>query len=389
MNDPSFPCIQVTQPIGVFYLTSIRADELIERLRISARKDSPDGEGVVNKDVQREASKKRIADIATYITDPDATFPTAIIISADSRYAQVADSKITFTEPNASDVDSPAYANSDGASDYLFGELLDGQHRIKGLRLAKSEDVDISSFELPVVVMLDLELAEKAYVFSIINSKQTPVPKSLIYDLFGLASDRSPYLTCHQIARAMNTDKNGPFHNGLKMLGKRRLPSEMLTQGSFVKYLLRMITNTPDADAIALKSNQVLKENDRPFNAFFIKGRDELILKAMNSYFSAIAEAFPEQWAIENYVNDAGAAKKPAPVFRRTVGYEALMRVLTAIWPSIKEENVGLDQSYFYERAQKLRENVGSNPMTTAEFGSSSADAGRLSKLLLGEDPAN
>jgi len=388
MRDPVFPCIQISQPIGVFYLTAIGANELIERLRISARKDTPDGEGVPNKDVQREASTKRIADIATYVTDPDATFPTAIIISADSRYAQVADSRITFREPNPSDDDSPAYANRDDASAFLFGELLDGQHRIKGLRLAKSEGVDISSFELPVVVMLDLELAEKAYVFSIINSKQTPVPKSLIYDLFGLASDRSPYLTCHQVARAMNTDRNGPFYNGLKMLGKRRLPSEMLTQGSFVKYLLRMITKTPDADAIALKSSQVLRENDRPFNAFFVKRRDELILKAMHAYFSAIAKTFPDQWAIENYVSDAGSPKKPTPVFRRTVGYEALMRGLTAIWPNVKDENPGLEQSYFLKKAQEFRNNVGSKSMTTEEFGSSSADAGRLSKLLLGAERA-
>src|SRR5690606_36515862 len=121
---------------------------------------------------------------------------------------------------------------------------------------------------------------------------------SLIYDLFGLADERSPYLTCHQVARAMNTDVRGPFYKGLKMLGKRRLPSEMLTQGSFVKYLLAMITRTPDADAIALKSSQVLRESDRPFNAFFRNGRDELILKAMRSYFGAIAKTFPDDWDI-------------------------------------------------------------------------------------------
>jgi len=383
MAAPTFPCLRIKQPIGDFYLTSISADELIERLRIKARKDTPDGEGT-NKDVQREASKKRIADIATYVTDPDATFPTAIIISADSRYAQVADGQIMFIEPNQDDDEAPAYADKEEATSYLFGELLDGQHRIKGLRLAKTQGIDISGFELPVVVMLDLELAEKAYVFSIINSKQTPVPKSLIYDLFGLASDRSPYLTCHQIARAMNTDSQGPFFNGLKMLGKRRLPSEMLTQGSFVKYLLRMITKTPDADAIALKSNQVVKESDCPFNAFFVNGRDELILKAMSSYFSAIAATFPEQWNIENYFGEAGETKKPAPVFRRTVGYEALMRVLTAIWSDVKDSNTGLSESYFLERAEEFRGNVGENPMTTEEFGSSSADAGRLAKLLLG-----
>ena len=385
MTNLSFPCIPVRQPIGTFYVTSVGAAELIDRLRISARKDSPDGDGVVNKDVQREASTKRISDIATYVTDPDATFPTAIIISADSRYAQTSGTQITFSEPDPAAEDAPAYANREGAPAFLFGELLDGQHRIKGLRQARAAGIDISEFGLPVVVMLDLELAEKAYVFSIINSKQTPVPKSLIYDLFGLASDRSPYLTCHQVARAMNTDTGGPFYKGLKMLGKRRSPSEMLTQGSFVKYLLGMITRTPDADAIALKSNQVLKESDRPFNAFFIKGRDELILKAMRSYFSAIAKVFHDQWNISEYVTEDGGAKRPTPVFRRTVGYEALMRTLAAIWDEVKNENPSLSEDFFLRKAEQFKANVGEHPMTTAEYGSSSADAGRLSKLLLGK----
>ena len=385
MSDLAFSCITVRQPIGVFYVTSIRADELIDRLRISARKDTPDGDGIPNKDVQREASKKRIGEIAAYVRDPDATFPTAIIISADSRFAQISDSQILFVEPDAKVDDAPAYADKGDATNFLVGELLDGQHRIKGLKKAKDDGYDISAFELPVVVMLDLELAEKAYVFSIINSKQTPVPKSLIYDLFGLATDRSPYLTCHQIARAMNTQEGGPFYAGLKMLGKRRSPTEMLTQGSFVKYLLGLITKTPDADAIALKSDQVPKESDRPFNAFFINGRDELILKSMNSYFSAIAKVFPEQWDVSNYIDQGGRSIRPSPVFRRTVGYEALTRVLAEIWSEVRVKNPQLDEAYFFECAQKFKANVGQSPMTTDQFGSSSADAGTLAKLLLGK----
>jgi hypothetical protein len=183
----------------------------------------------------------------------------------------------------------------------------------------------------------------------------------------------------------MNTHDGGPFHKGLKMLGKRREATEMLTQGSFVKYLLQMITKTPDADAIALKSNQIIKESDRPFNAFFIKGRDELILKTMQSYFGAIAKVFPEQWEIANYFYDDGKSKKPSPVFRRTVGYEALMRALIAIWPDVKEENTGLEESFFVNKARQFKNNVDGYAMTTNEFGSSSADAGKLAKLLLGK----
>ena len=385
MTSKPYPCIPVKQPIGLFYVTSITADELVDRLRISARKDEPDDNGQPNADVQRESSSKRIGEIATYVKDPDATFPTAIIISADSRYATVEGNVITFSAPKPQDEDVPAYAKEGIGDHFLYGELLDGQHRIKGLKQAKLNGIDISEFGLPVVVMLDLLPAEKAYVFSIINSKQTPVPKSLIYDLFGLSTERSPYLTCHEIARAMNAQEGGPFYRGIKMLGKRRNATEMLTQGSFVKYLLDMITNTPDEDSIALKYGEVPKDNNRPFNAFFRNGRDELILKTMQLYFGAIAKTFPEQWDITQYVTDEDSAKRPTPVFRRTVGYEALMRVLRTIWPKVKHDNPKLEEAFFLDVAANLKRNTTGYAMTTQEFGSSSADAGKLAKLLLGE----
>lgn len=71
--------------------------------------------------------------------------------------------------------------------------------------------------------MIDLTEEEKAYIFSTINSNQTKVDKSLIYDLFDLSKTRSPFKTAHYIARNMNTETNSPFKNKLKMLGKKNI----------------------------------------------------------------------------------------------------------------------------------------------------------------------
>ena len=367
MTDLVRPCIRVTQPIGTFYLLSLSAKELVKRVRVSPREVSSD----TNQDVQRAANSTRVKEIARYVRDPDATFPTAIIISANSLYAQIDETSITFTP-----------APEQPPDDFVIGELLDGQHRVLGLQEAERAGVNIADFEIPVVVMLDLDVAEKAYVFSIINSKQTPVSKSLIYDLFGLSKERSPYSVCHEIARAMNTDANGPFFRGLKMLGKRQHPKEILTQGSFVKYLLRNITGKPDDDAIALKTKEVLKERDRPFNAFFRNEKDELILKAMTNYFQAIKETFPTDWAIESYLSaDGKPISGNSPVLRRTVGYEALMRALAIIWPEVQEDAT-LEKEFFLKKVAVFRDNVKGLDMTTKEFGSSSADAGRLAAAL-------
>lgn len=367
MTALSYPCIAVNQPIGTFYLTALPASELVRRVRIQPRTMSSSD----NHNVQRAENTTRVKEIAEYVRDPDATFPTAIIISASSKLAVVDGHTISFLP---GDKQSPA--------DFEIGELLDGQHRIRGLQLASDLGTDISTFEIPVVVMLDLDVAEKAYIFSIINSKQTPVSKSLIYDLFGLAKVRSPYSVCHEVARAMNTDFKGPFFRGIKMLGRRQDPQEMLTQGSFVKYLLRLITSKPDADAIALKSNEVLVERDRPFNAFFRNGRDELILKAMTNYFNAVKETFPEQWDAASYVDNNGRPiKGKTPVFRRTVGYEALMKALEAIWPIVRDD-ASMESSIFLGLVQQFKENVVDLDISTSTFGSSSADAGKLSALL-------
>ena len=87
--------------------------------------------------------------------------------------------------------------------------------------------------------MFDLTEEEKAYVFSIINSKQTKVSSSLIYDLFSLSQHRSPTKTAHEIARALNRNTESPFYKRLKMLGKKIEGEDKatLSQGTFVKYL--------------------------------------------------------------------------------------------------------------------------------------------------------
>lgn len=363
------PCIAVRQPIGSFYLISLAANELVERVRIQPRTIS----SAESHNVQRGENPARVKEIAQYVRDPDATFPTAVIISANSAFAEINGGTITFSPAP----DQPQYG-------FEIGELLDGQHRIRGLREAAEQGFDISAFEVPVVVMLDLDAAEKAYVFSIINSKQTPVSKSLIYDLFGLAKERSPYSVAHEIARAMNTDANGPgpFYRGIKMLGKKQHPHEILTQGSFVKYLLQLITNKPDRDAISLKSNEVLQERDRPFNAFFRNGKDELILMAMTNYFSAVAEVFDNDWKISAYIGpDGSPIRGKTPVLRRTVGYEALMRALTMIWPIFQSRAV-LDRDLFVDIVRKFKANVEGQDISTENFGSSSADAGKLAALL-------
>lgn len=139
--------------------------------------------------------------------------------------------------------------------------------------------------------MVDLDSYQKAYVFSVINSKQVSVPSSLIYDLFALSKNRSPFKTCHEITRALNRSENSPFYNRLKMLGKKKEDQNLATisQGSFVKYLLELISRDPEQDTLDIKNERNLEKDVRcSLRDLFINERDDVILKIIINLFTAV-----------------------------------------------------------------------------------------------------
>lgn len=351
-----FNVIRVNQPIGNFYLAVVPAHLLLNVVRVNQRSLDEDSEGV-----QRKLSPRRVKEIAQYTRDPDATFPTPIIVACDDDTVTLSENTIEFDEAS------------------IIGEVIDGQHRIQGLAQARVQGNDLKAFDLPVVFMLGLEPYEKAYVFSTINSKQTPVPKSLIYDLFALSETRSPYKTAHEVARALNTLKGGPFYQGLKMLGKRNAPTEYLTQGSFVTNLLKRISKNPQADEIAVKKKEDLLDDDSlPFRYYWIQDKDEVIVKILENYFSAIRHQFQNEWnqpTADNFI------------LRKTVGFQALLYAFDEIWTESKARN-DASRKFFDEVAIRFRQNLGQRQLTSQEFGSSAAAAKQLSDALLGRGQA-
>lgn len=348
------PVIEVEQPIGTFYLTSLRASDFIQRVRYKPRKSTS---GRVD-DVQRVLSKRRIGEISQYTLDPDATFPTPIILACGSEMVSIRDGFVEIPD-----------------GDTEIGDVIDGQHRLQGL-LASG---NAARFVLPVVLMFDLTAEEKAYVFSIINSKQTPVPASLIFDLFELSDSRSPAKTCHDIARVLNSLDTSPFYRGLKMLGRREGDStwdQFLSQGSFVKYLLELISKNPAQDLIDEKRNVPLRDDPScPLRRYYISREDQVIAKIVENYFSAVREEFPVEWT-----------EKPRDfVLRKTVGYAALMRALRRVLKDAFEAGRA-DRSFFIECARTFRSNLGDIRLDSTNFSSSGAGATKLTNRLLGID---
>lgn len=271
------PFLKITQPIGSFYMTSIKASELIKIVKVIPRSESNDG-------VQRDLSVKRVSELADFCHDADAAFPTAIIISV------LSDSNIKIDEEHSEfEIDE----------NECVGNVIDGQHRLAGLMKSGKAD----EFELPVVFMFNLTIEEEAYVFSVINSKQTTVSSSLIFDLFGLSSVRSPQRTAHEIARSLNMRKDSPFYERLKMLGKKEENQEnaTLSQGTFVKTLLALICTPKEMELRPMLEGLELDPKiDMPFRRFYILKRDDMILKVLMNCFNAVKDVFPEYWRSPN-----------------------------------------------------------------------------------------
>ncbi|KFC20418.1 DGQHR domain-containing protein [Chryseobacterium sp. FH1] len=263
--------LKIEQPIGTFYLTSIDASVLAKVATVERRHENPDA-------VQREQSTTRIKDIAKYCGDSDATFPTPIIIAVkEDADVRIDEDYILFNE------------------DEVLGEVIDGQHRLEGLKASNY----LSKFQMPVVLMFDLFPSQKAYVFSIINSKQTRVNMSLIYDLFALSDKRSPYKSCHEMARALNIEKGSPFSNRLKMLGKKEENQDFasLSQGTFIKYLLELITKNPDDDTRRIKNGESIEPNEKlVFRQYFIDNQDAVMFKIILNLFNGVRDAFETEW---------------------------------------------------------------------------------------------
>lgn len=337
--------LKVNQPIGRFYLTSIPASDLVKFVEVKNRGDYPDG-------VQRQESAIRIKEIAKYCSDADATFPTSIIVSVNANAIITIDENYIEFDENT-----------------IIGDVIDGQHRLKGLINSK----DIDKFELPVVFMFDLEAYQKAYVFSIINSKQTKVNMSLIYDLFALSIDRSPYKTCHEIARAFNQEVNSPFHNRLKMLGVKEKNQETatLSQGTFIKYLLPLISKNPDEDTKYIKEEKQLKvDNKCPLRNYFIENNDAVIYKILMNYFKAVQKVFAEEWANPNKY-----------ILSKSIGFGALVGLFSTLYEKGISQNV-LDLNFFTEQFQKIKDNLDTE-ITSSNYGSNEQAKTQLINALI------
>ena len=145
-------CIEVTQPIGTFYIGAIDWYELMEIAWADIRRIIREEKNEVEQyfGIQRELSPNRIKEIGEYVKNVDATFPSSIILAINSTFNEKKGESHDESEDNESQeqIESES-ANLKTYDNIIFNKeksemkirkddrvahIIDGQHRVFGLR---------------------------------------------------------------------------------------------------------------------------------------------------------------------------------------------------------------------------------------------------------------
>lgn len=279
--------------------------------------------------IQRRVQIKRIEAIKDYLENQtESFFPNTVILSVDlsndddfmKNYTQYEENEIGFF---------------DFPEDVEF-QIVDGQHRLAGLFI--SSDELQKSFEMPVVLLINITINTCAKIFADVNGNQAPVNRSVIYDLYELMDEddnknieRNKKL--HSICKMLNNDNKSPLYQHIKMLG---IGNGAISQAFFVNALRKAF------DTI----NYNYENLQEMYECLFF-------------YFYAFQDIFPTEWPVlriykdyEEFLNySKNVLKEKKSQLLKTNGFGAIMYLFPEVYKSINSH----DYKSYYDQIIKLK----------------------------------
>lgn len=169
-NIISRPAALVKQGNLKLYTTSLRVRDLLSENFYDIERLDPDDAN--DKGFQRVLNKSRAKRLADYILDGQATkdafLPTSVFLAT------------------AGDVDFDPSTNTITFDVSKLGpfSVVDGQHRVEGLKLAAEKNSEVLDFEVPVNIAVNLPKIAQMCHFLIVNTTQKSVDKSVGQRIF-------------------------------------------------------------------------------------------------------------------------------------------------------------------------------------------------------------
>ena len=214
------PAARIRQGNLVLYATSLRVRDLRQPnfYKIDTL-DSDEGTGYQR--ILNEARAKRLAD---YLLDGhkalEAFLPTSIFLATDKLLPFDADTNLVR-------IDSEKIGPFN---------VVDGQHRIRGLVLAAEKDTSLNDFEVPVNIAVNLDAISQMAHFLIVNTTQRSVDRAIEQQIVArltnlIEFEKTPVLPkwiqrqvdkgedarALQIVQYLNSEKDSPWFNKIRM----------------------------------------------------------------------------------------------------------------------------------------------------------------------------
>ena len=315
------PALRVNQPLGIFYVISISAKDLLA-VTFSEPLKYIDSSGNVQGS-QRPKDIKRLKEIAQYIESVEMAFPNSIILAAN------------YTQNGTISKDETERWRIQEEKDMLkliipkeipLAAIIDGQHRLNAFEYVKNQD-RFDDLQLLCSVYFDLPNSYQAFLFATINSNQKKVDRSLALEQFGYNVDDesekawTPEKFAVFLSRKLNVDRDiSPFYGHIKvaplnaeiLFEDGEQDSWVVSTATIVDGICRLITSNPKRDRILMQQKHFLKGRSRdmisdikdisPLRQLFINGQDQTIYDIIISYFNIVRNVLWKQADEKSYI---------------------------------------------------------------------------------------
>ncbi|MFO1424723.1 MAG: DGQHR domain-containing protein, partial [Candidatus Competibacteraceae bacterium] len=237
---------KVRQGELVLFTTSVKVSDLVSEGFYSV--ETLDPENMNDKGYQRLLNKARAKKLADYIVkgqdSQDAFLPTSVFLATDKS------------------IDFDSSTNTIAIDIGKVGpfSVVDGQHRLEGLKMAAEKDSRVLGFEVPVNIAINLPKIAQMCHFLIVNTTQKSVDKSVEQRIIARLSDaldieddlpslpkwifntveRGEVEKAVKYADYLNDSTDSPWHGKIKMANSTSDEGSM-NQRSFVKAIVKYV----------------------------------------------------------------------------------------------------------------------------------------------------
>lgn len=300
------------------YVVKFKAGDLVNHIEV-AQCDPTTPEGY-----QRPESKKRVAEIGSYV-DEGGEIPPALVLSSRKKPVAFGKGRFGWLVP-------------------LFA--IDGQHRGAGLRKAIEKNPKLANFEIACVIKAGLSVEEEAQLFAIINRTQVKVSNNLTQAIkYTLSKTQEGKDLLAETPTSITADPKNDWE-----IRAYRLAYFLNTDGGIVptqnplQGRIKLVTSTSDGtQKNAVTQGTMLRSLEYVVQDDEIDGRS--VGKFLSAYWRGVALTYPK-----------AIASPSDHTVVRTLGVEILNRSFPTIYRIVKKHGGDVLNPLHYKKVLMLAE---------------------------------